>query len=162
MSYKIIEELTVLVMCGYGGLVLIICYDVIRIFRRLVLASIVRVIIEDVIFWTVAALYIFQIFFQYNYGIPRYYGILAVLGAMWLFEYFVGRKIIDKCSLILKKILNTLLKPLKKFNKMITIKSKNRLDELRKSNKYGKRKKWSNRKVKSNTSKKNKKQTNDY
>lgn len=117
MSYKIIEEITVLAMCGYGGLILSICYDVIRIFRRLFIASIVRVIIEDVIFWTVASLYIFQIFFKYNYGIPRYYGILAALAVMWLFEYFIGRKSVDKCSLMLKKILNTLLKPLKKLRK---------------------------------------------
>ncbi len=148
MSYKIIEEITVLAMCGYGGLILSICYDVIRIFRRLFIASIVRVIIEDVIFWTVASLYIFQIFFKYNYGIPRYYGILAALAVMWLFEYFIGRKSVDKCSLMLKKILNTLLKPLKKIKKVITIKSKSKLNDLRKSDKYGKKKQRSNRKDK--------------
>ena len=74
MSPAINEELLVLAMCAYGGLVLMVCYDAIRIFRRVFRASIIRVIVEDVIFWTVAALFIFQIFFKYNYGRPRYYG----------------------------------------------------------------------------------------
>ena len=86
MSPAINEELLVLAMCAYGGLVLMVCYDAIRIFRRVFRASIIRVIVEDVIFWTVAALFIFQIFFKYNYGRPRYYGVIAVLGTMALFE----------------------------------------------------------------------------
>ena len=34
MSPAINEELLVLAMCAYGGLVLMVCYDPIRIFRR--------------------------------------------------------------------------------------------------------------------------------
>ena len=73
MSPAINEELLVLAMCAYGGLVLMVCYDAIRIFRRVFRASIIRVIVEDV---------------------------------------------------ILTKIMKTLLKPLKKLKKVITIKSK--------------------------------------
>ena len=50
MSPAINEELLVLVMCAYGGLVLMVCYDAIRIFRRVFRASIIRVIVEDVSF----------------------------------------------------------------------------------------------------------------
>lgn len=127
MSPQIKEELLVLAMCGYGGLVLIFCYDVIRIFRRVFRASIVRVITEDIIFWTVASLFIFQIFFKYNYGMPRYYGVLAAIGTMASFEWLVGKRIIDRCSNVMKKIMKTLLKPLKKIKKVITIKSKSYL-----------------------------------
>lgn len=124
MSPAINEELLVLAMCAYGGLVLMVCYDAIRIFRRVFRASIIRVIVEDVIFWTVAALFIFQIFFKYNYGRPRYYGVIAVLGTMALFEWLVGKRVVEKCAVILTKIMKTLLKPLKKLKKVITIKSK--------------------------------------
>lgn len=34
MSPAINEELLVLAMCAYGGLVLMVCYDAIRIFRE--------------------------------------------------------------------------------------------------------------------------------
>ena len=98
MSPAINEELLVLAMCAYGGLVLMVCYDAIRIFRRVFRASIIRVIVEDVIFWTVAALFIFQIFFKYNYGRPRYYGVIAVLGTMALFEWLVGKRVVEKCG----------------------------------------------------------------
>ena len=121
MSPAINEELLVLAMCAYGGLVLMVCYDAIRIFRRVFRASIIRVIVEDVIFWTVAALFIFQIFFKYNYGRPRYYGVIAVLGTMALFEWLVGKRVVEKCAVILTKIMKTLLKPLKKLKKVITI-----------------------------------------
>ena len=117
MSPAINEELLVLAMCAYGGLVLMVCYDAIRIFRRVFRASIIRVIVEDVIFWTVAALFIFQIFFKYNYGRPRYYGVIAVLGTMALFEWLVGKRVVEKCAVILTKIMKTL-------KKVITIKSK--------------------------------------
>ena len=105
MSPAINEELLVLAMCAYGGLVLMVCYDAIRIFRRVFRASIIRVIVEDVIFWTVAALFIFQMFFKYNYGRPRYYGVIAVLGTMALFEWLVGKRVVEKCAVILTKIM---------------------------------------------------------
>ena len=136
MSPAINEELLVLAMCAYGGLVLMVCYDAIRIFRRVFRASIIRVIVEDVIFWTVAALFIFQIFFKYNYGRPRYYGVIAVLGTMALFEWLVGKRVVEKCAVILTKIMKTLLKPLKKLKKVITIKSKSILTK-HKSRKNG-------------------------
>lgn len=123
MSPQIKEELMLLLMSMYGGLVLIVCYDLIRIFRRLFTASILRVIVEDVIFWSVASIFMFNILLKYNYGRPRYYAIGATLGMMALFEWFIGRHLIDKVSLILRKIMNTLLKPLKKILKMIKLKT---------------------------------------
>ena len=78
MSPAINEELLVLAMCAYGGLVLMVCYDAIRIFRR----------------------------------------------TMALFEWLVGKRVVEKCAVILTKIMKTLLKPLKKLKKVITIKSK--------------------------------------
>ena len=119
MSPAINEELLVLAMCAYGGLVLMVCYDAIRIFRRVFRASIIRVIVEDVIFWTVAALFIFQIFFKYNYGRPRYYGVIAVLGTMALFEWLVGKRVVEKCAVILTKIMKTLLKTVRKKLKKV-------------------------------------------
>ena len=139
MSPAINEELLVLAMCAYGGLVLMVCYDAIRIFRR--------VIVEDVIFWTVAALFIFQIFFKYNYGRPRYYGVIAVLGTMALFEWLVGKRVVEKCAVILTKIMKTLLKPLKKLKKVITIKSKSILTKHKSRKNSHKNKNTKNKKT---------------
>ena len=113
MSPQISEEVMLLLMSVYGGLVLVLCYDVVRIFRRIFSASIYRVIIEDIIFWTIASIFMFDIFLQYNYGSPRFFAIAVALGIMALYEWLIGRRIVDKVAVILKKMLKFLLKPLK-------------------------------------------------
>lgn len=122
MSSQIGEETLLLLISCYGGLVLILCYDFIRVFRRVFKASQFRVIVEDIIFWTTASIYVFNIFLKYNYGRPRYFAIGAVLGVMCLFEWFIGRHLIDKFSTFLRKILKLVLKPLKKLIEVIKLK----------------------------------------
>lgn len=124
MSPQISEEVLLLLVSMYGGLILIICYDAMRIFRRIMSASIYRVIVEDIIFWTIASIFMFDIFLKYNYGRPRFYAIGAALGVMLLYEKFIGRHIVNKISVLLKKILKILLKPLKKVFKMFKLKNK--------------------------------------
>lgn len=121
MSSQIGEEVLLLCMSAYGGLILALCYDGMRIVRRVFKASIFRVVVEDIIFWTVASIFMFDIFLKYNYGRPRYYAIGAALGTMALFEWLIGRYLVDKISGLLGKILKTLLKPLKKAIKAIKL-----------------------------------------
>ena len=132
MSPHIGEEVLLLFMSIYGGLVLVLCYDLIRVIRRVFKASMLRVIIEDVIFWTVAAIFMFNIFLKYNYGRPRYFAIGAALGTMILFEWLIGRILVDKMSSLLWKILNILLKPLKKIINIIKLKSRKIKEFIRK------------------------------
>ena len=72
MSLQISEESMLIVMSVYGGLVLVLCYDVIRVLRRIFYVGIVRIIIEDIIFWMVAAIFMLNIYLKYNYGRPRF------------------------------------------------------------------------------------------
>lgn len=135
MSSHINEEVMLLLVSLYGGIVLIVTYDIIKILRRVFKASNLRVLIEDIIFWTVAAVYIFNIFLKYNYGTPRYFAIMAVLGAMCLFEALIGRRLTDKISSITGKILETLSKPLKKVLNVFKLKltrHKKRMSEWKK------------------------------
>ena len=73
MSAQIGEEIRLLFISFYCGIVLIVSYDIIRIFRRIRYASIMRSIVEDVVFWSAAAIYLFQMFLKYNFGRPRYF-----------------------------------------------------------------------------------------
>jgi hypothetical protein len=122
MSLQIREEVILLLMSVYGGVVLVLCYDVIRIFRRLFTVSVFRVIAEDIIFWTFSSIFMFQILMKYNYGIPRYFAVGTTIGSMALFEWAIGRHFVREVSKVLKKIMNTLLKPLKKIKKVIKLK----------------------------------------
>ncbi len=115
MSGRIGEELQLLAVSVYAGLVFALCYDVIRIFRRVFPASMIRSIIEDVLFWTAAAVYLFQLFLRYNYGSPRYYGIGATALTMLLYERLVGRKVVGPLSDWLRRFFRMMLKPLKKI-----------------------------------------------
>ena len=132
MSSQIGEEVLLLLMSVYGGLILVLCYDLMRIMRRVFQASVLRVIMEDIIFWTVAAIFMFDIFLKYNYGRPRYFAIGAALGTMALFEYFIGRRLVDKISIFLKKIMTILLKPLKKVIKVIKLKMRSLKEFIKK------------------------------
>lgn len=126
------DELILLAMSVYGGLVLTLCYDAIRIFRRIFKASPVRVIVEDVIFWTVAAIFMFDILLKYNYGRLRYFVIIAMLGSMMLFEWIIGRRMVDKVAKLIRKISNTLLKPLKNLIGKIKLKTSKKFKNMRK------------------------------
>lgn len=138
MSKQINEEVLLLLVSCYGGLVLIICYDAIRILRRIFKSGEIRTIIEDVIFWTVASIYIFNIFLKYNNGMPRYYTIGMCLLTMIMFEWFIGRHFIDKIAKAIGKILKVVLKPLKKVIEVIKLKLKSFIKRIRIWNKEGK------------------------
>ncbi len=121
MSTRIQEELMLLAVSAYGGIILIICYDAIRIFRRVFPASHIRVIVEDIVFWTIASIYVFNIFLDYNFGRPRFFAVIATLIVMFLYEWFVGKHIVGYMASVLRKVLKTLFKPLKKILKMFRI-----------------------------------------
>ena len=61
MSGQISEEAMLILMSIYE-IVLIICYDVVRILRRIFPAKLFRVIVEDAIYWTFASIFMFNIF----------------------------------------------------------------------------------------------------
>jgi spore cortex biosynthesis protein YabQ len=130
MSSQISEEVMLMIMSAYGGLVLMFCYDLIRVFRRIFKRGIIAVIIQDVVFWTIASIFMFNIYLKYNYGRPRFFSIVFTVLTMILFEWLIGGRYLDKLSNIIrqaiigiKKIINKLLKPLKKLNKVIKLKS---------------------------------------
>ena len=123
MSLQISEEAMLIVMSVYGGLVLVLCYDAMRVFRRIFYVGWVRIVIEDIIFWTVAAIFMFNIYLKYNYGRPRFFSIVLTIGTMFAFEWFIGRKIIDVMALKIKRITGKILNPLKKVLKLIKLKT---------------------------------------
>ena len=110
-----------ILMSIYGGIVLIICYDVVRILRRIFPAKLFRVIVEDAIYWTFASIFMFNIFLRYNYGKPRFFSVIMALGTMAVFEWIIGRKIIDALALRIKKLGRILAKPLKKLCKVVKL-----------------------------------------
>lgn len=142
MSHQISEETLLLFMSLYSGLVLILCYDAIRIFRRVFPAGLFRVILEDIIYWTCASIFMFNIFLKYNYGRPRFFVIILTLGTMVLFEFLFGKKLMNPIAGLLKKIVQIFSKPLKKAKQSIKLKKKKMISYVnqikKKEKKHGK------------------------
>ena len=136
MSLQISEESMLIVMSVYGGLVLVLCYDVIRVLRRIFYVGIVRIIIEDIIFWMVAAIFMFNIYLKYNYGRPRFFSIILTMGTMFAFEWFIGRKIIDVLALKIRIAIRIIVKPLKKIVKLIKLKKATKKKSKKGKNKW--------------------------
>ena len=136
MSLQISEESMLIVMSVYGGLVLVLCYDGIRVLRRIFYVGIVRIIIEDIIFWMVAAIFMFNIYLKYNYGRPRFFSIILTMGTMFAFEWFIGRKIIDVLALKIRIAIRIIVKPLKKIVKLIKLKTGTKKKSKKGKNKW--------------------------
>ena len=159
MSGQIREEAMLILMSIYGGIVLIICYDVVRILRRIFPAKLFRVIVEDIIYWTFASVFMFNIFLKYNYGKPRFFSVVMALGTMGIFEWFIGRRIIDALSLKIKKLGIILVKPLKKLCKVVKLifyKVTKNIKVKKEKKNAGRKRKKSHVKAKHHKAKKNK------
>ena len=68
-----------------------------------------------------SSIFMFNIFLRYNYGKPRFFSVIMALGTMAVFEWIIGRKIIDALALRIKKLGRILAKPLKKLCKVVKL-----------------------------------------
>ena len=155
MSGQISEEAMLILMSIYGGIVLIICYDVVRILRRIFPAKLFRVIVEDAIYWTFASIFMFNIFLKYNYGKPRFFSVIMALGTMAVFEWLI----IDALALRIKKLGRILAKPLKKLCKVVKLifyKITKNIRVKKEKKNAGRKRKESHVKAKHHKAKKNK------
>jgi spore cortex biosynthesis protein YabQ len=98
----------------WGGL-LLLAYDVLRIFRRLIKHGIILVAIEDLIFWLLASLFIFTMIFQKNNGIIRGFSIIGMLLGIILYHFSISEWLVNSIT----KLIQTLLSPIKAAIKQI-------------------------------------------
>lgn len=126
------DEITLVLMSFYCGIVFAIVYDGIRILRKLIKPSVVRVIVEDIIYWICVAYIFFGMLIEQNYGRMRFYPVAGMLMAMVLYEIVIGRRLAELIAGFLEKIIKCLLKPLKKICQGIKLRKKKRDCKLKK------------------------------
>ncbi len=127
MTSVIFKEINFfMISIAWGGLILIL-YDVLRIFRNLIKHSIVVSTIEDIIYWIICGFLVFQMMYKHNNGIIRAFSILGMLIGMIIYRYLFSDIIVESLSLLLIKIKNLiylvisrLLKPLLWIKGLIT------------------------------------------
>ena len=102
MSEGILLELQFFFRAFVWGILMMVLYDLIRIFRRLIRHSVLAVAVEDVLYWIVCGILIFRMLYLENSGAIRGFAIAAVVLGMILYLQF--EKFLNK---IRKKLQNS-------------------------------------------------------
>lgn len=111
MSPGIIWELQFFGLAVLRGVLILMLYDLLRIFRRVVPHGTWSVAAEDLIYWAVTALLVFQLLYRENDGSVRGYVLLAVGIGMLFYHQTFSNWLVEHISGILKICTGVLLKP---------------------------------------------------
>lgn len=93
MSEIIHGQVTFLIVTLCCGMALVFCYEVLRLLRWMSWHSGILIWIEDILYWAVAAIPVYYIFFIYNDGEIRWYGALMLVTGAWLYEKGISRPV---------------------------------------------------------------------
>lgn len=111
ISTEIIKEADVFVISFLMGMALLLVYDQIRIFRRLIPHGTVWVGIEDILFWVASAVVLFAMLYRENSGYIRGFAIGGVVVGMLMYNLLLSRLVVKVSVFILKKILFLVSRP---------------------------------------------------
>lgn len=92
VSSEIFREMVLLGEAFGLGVILMVFYDIIRLFRHIVRHHHLVVAIEDLLFWVIASLCIFYLLFLENSGRVRMYAITGTALGMILYYVLWGRR----------------------------------------------------------------------
>lgn len=88
MSEGILFELQFFSKAFLLGIVMMISYDVVRIFRRIIPHGTAAVAVEDILYWLICGVCIFRMLYVENSGAIRGFAIAAVVLGMLLYLQF--------------------------------------------------------------------------
>lgn len=124
MSDSIIQEVEFLGSSFLTGVLILILYDILRIFRRVFIHSVGAVGVEDFIYWMLVTFFIFSMLFRENNGAVRWFSVVGIFLGMVLYNVTVSLFFVKYVSLVfikirkmIEKILQFILKPIKKRKK---------------------------------------------
>lgn len=119
MNHAITIELQFFLTSILSGAILILVYDGLRIFRRLIKHDGFFIALEDLFFWVGASLFIFAMMYEENDGIIRGFSVMGMAIGMVLYHYILSDFIVN----LITKIINLLISPIvfiiKKVKKII-------------------------------------------
>ena len=110
VSETIFCEGSLLLISVIFGIVLMLVYDILRIFRRLVRHGTIALAMEDIIYWAACAIGVFAMLYWENGGQLRWFVLAGVALGMLLENAFVSPWIVKFFVKILRFILRILSK----------------------------------------------------
>lgn len=97
---RIIGQLQYFTASLLWGVFLMFVYDFILAFRGKVRHGLSAKLAEDLLFWTVAAIFVFQMIFALNYGILRNFFVVSFVGGMFLYRRLAGNHVVRAITAI--------------------------------------------------------------
>ena len=126
MNTMISMEVKFFLMSVMWGAILLVIYDCLRIFRKVIEHDSVWISIEDIIYWAFSAVLIFRMMYELNNGIIRGFSIAGVVLGMIVYKYSISEYVVKGISFVLiqvkkfiKKMIHILLKPLQFVRKKL-------------------------------------------
>jgi len=111
MSPGILKELQFFGLAMLRGALILVLYDLLRIFRRIVPHGILAIALEDILYWISTALLIFQLLYRENDGAVRGYALFAVAVGMFFYHQTFSNWLVGHIAGILNWCLGILLRP---------------------------------------------------
>lgn len=147
MSPQIVEETMFLYHSVLLGVFVAVVYDLVRIFRRVVKHNRFFLSLEDILYWIFCALEVFYLLYKESSGVLRWFAILGIALGMFLYLISISRlvvhflsKAINRCLLIVGKVIGILFFPFKKAAGKVGAASKKTCHFTRKSGRFLKKK----------------------
>lgn len=112
MNEAILVELQFFVISILWGSLILIIYDGLRIIRIIIKHKQIVVALEDILYWLMCGILIFQMMYKHNHGIVRAFSILGMLMGMIFYHYLLSDIIVDNLSTLLKRIIRLIIKGL--------------------------------------------------
>jgi len=106
---SIVGEVYIFLYAVVGGLIIAFLYDVLRIKRRAIKTGAIIVSLEDIIYWFVAAVFLFITVYKSNSGEMRGYIFIGNVIGVILYESLFSKIIIASSVMIINTIKKVLL-----------------------------------------------------
>lgn len=120
MNEGIIVELEFFFVSILWGGIIIIIYDCLRVIRKVIKHKEFFVALEDVLYWVVSSLLIFNMMYKQNNGIIRIFSILAMFIGMIIYHNLFSKLLVETISFLLIKIKRLISKVIPLILKPIT------------------------------------------
>lgn len=102
------QETCIFFYAGLSGIVILLSYQILRVFRRLLKHNLIMINLEDFLYWIAVSAYLFRQMYRTTYGSIRWFFVLGVVSGIILVNFCIHQ---------IKKMFVKIKKPLEKSGK---------------------------------------------
>ena len=120
MNDEIVTQLQFfLISILWGGMILL-AYDGLRIFRRLIKQGSIVLAIEDLIFWVIASLFIFAMIYEENDGIIRGFAVMGMAIGMIIYHYIISEFLVNRITKFIRILMSPIIRVFQELKRLIS------------------------------------------